>query len=594
MFGYELLRGSGASTPLSASTSRETEDEPGDNAWFGSQLPEVVGQQDAGLDVSELATSPLNGVASLLGAGAEPSLFGLLGASSDPEVVDEVVPTNFSTAAIAAFPILDIDGDGYVSTADINSAMVNPELTPDQAAVVATLKLLQGELETLHYDEEALENPFSETTPLPMGVTMEDLIEFQHTGRAPEELRNNAESQFGFGQWRIANSSSEVFTNGLPDVNAMQQGSIGDCWFLAALGSAVAQDPQAVADMIAPNEDGTYTVTFPNGQSATVAAPTSAEIALYATSGGDGMWATLIERAFARIQDPDVQPYTGVPQDDIDGGRLLPSGVNMFSANGSSNLDLMPLNDIGTTADRLAEAFGDGRVVTAGIRSGLPILEPDGRREGLPMGHAYSVVAYDAQNGFVTLRNPWGHDEWTGPDGTQGADNDGTFTLTLEEFDQLFTTVCYADAAPTAAQEEENAERHVESARAQVAEDTALRQRWIDEEAARRDREAGEQVAYLQDEDELAEAGREHDRQETFNTCIDEGWYSTWEECDDEAAHLAPTVSELEDRIEANQEIVDDYDEAHRVEAPPSRGSSGSSEPLYIPHPTPQINRPQS
>jgi len=346
------------------------------------------------------------------------------------EAAEEQPPATFVDVATDMFSGLAGE-DGYLSSDDLDAAMTNPDLTLEQSAALVTMRRLQDQLEELSNDEFLDENS---------GITMADLEEYRRTGELPDS-EHTPDTWFAHYKGQMNGFSQELFANGVPDVNAIDQGGIGDCYFLAALGSAVAQDPQAVADMITPEEDGTYTVTFPNGESANVAAPTLAEMATYGNSGSDGMWVTLFERAGGATRDPDA---TLLPEE-LDGGSIAGrAGTDFFSGDGSSNVDMLSLTDNDTTRDRMQSAFEDGRVVIAGINNDLL----DDNREGLPDAHAYSILGYDRENDTVTIRNPHArneHDDAAGNprDGT----DDGTFTLSMTEFNRLFSSVSYSDAA---------------------------------------------------------------------------------------------------------------------------------------------------
>jgi hypothetical protein len=82
-------------------------------------------------------------------------------------------------------------------------------------------------------------------------------------------------------------------------LEAIKQGQVGDCLFLAALGSLIAVRPQSILKLINQNENGTFTVIFPGAADIpiVVAAPTSTELALYAKGSAFGMWAPLLEKA---------------------------------------------------------------------------------------------------------------------------------------------------------------------------------------------------------------------------------------------------------------------------------------------------------
>ncbi len=381
------------------------------------------------------------GIMELTSSGATMpwAIFEFTGAGGNSATA-EVPPSEFATTAVGMFSTIDTEGDGYVSEEDIDAAMSNPDLSVQQAAALATLKSLRTELEELSNDELGDEND---------GITLADLQEYQRTGNVPQELRDRVEGQYGWRKGRIQGASTELFANGLPNPDAIRQGSLGDCWFLAAAGSVAAQNPQAIADMIADNGDGTYTVSFPNGTSATVNAPTNAELAVGATSGSDGMWITVLEKAFANIENDGDETWA---QNHIDDASQPSRGTDVFSSTGDSDQDALALTGTGTTHNKLSSAFQDGRAVNALI--GKVPLVGSSRDEGLPTAHIYSVTGYDPETQTVTIRNPWGRTEWADENGNpRDGTDDGVFTMTLEEFDDMFTSVSYAEGAPTSARD---------------------------------------------------------------------------------------------------------------------------------------------
>ncbi len=356
---------------------------------------------------------------------------GARGEENDPAAAP--TPTDFSTRAQGMFSGMDTDSDGHLSADDIDRAMLDPNLSPEDASTVATMKSLREELEELSNDEWGDEDD---------GITLEDIREYERTGRVPQELRDRVEGDYAWRRQRLAEGSGALFTdpNNNASIDAIQQGSLGDCWFLAAVGSMVSQDPQSVNRMIADNGDGTYTVTFPGRDPVTVNAPTNAERAYYGSSRGDGMWLSVLEKAYGQVRADGDE--SGLPQDHMDGGFGKDSIADLTGA--ETNVDDTAFTDTDTTRDRMEDALSNGRLVTAGISSGPFTAD---RIQGLPTGHEYTVVGYDRATDTVTLRNPWGRTEHTGADGTKSdGTDDGTFTVTMEEFDDLFSDVTYQQA----------------------------------------------------------------------------------------------------------------------------------------------------
>lgn len=86
---------------------------------------------------------------------------------------------------------------------------------------------------------------------------------------------------------------------------------------------------------------------------------------------------------------------------------------------------------------KLQAALTSGRPVTAYSIYG------DGDYNIVGM-HEYAVLEYDPVHRAVKLYNPWGHHEPTNGSWNDG-NNDGFFWLTLEEFDEAFTGLSYAE-----------------------------------------------------------------------------------------------------------------------------------------------------
>jgi hypothetical protein len=356
----------------------------------------------------------------------------MLSSQGGEPLTDTATSTDFSTRAQALFPTLDDDSDGYLSSAEIDNAVTDASFRGPDAAVVATLNQLASELEELADDEWGDEND---------GVTVADLLAYERTGNVSGGLRERVEGRYAYSVDRVAQGSSLLYgPGGVPTVAGVNQGALGDCFFLAAVASVVARDPAAITSLIADNLDGTYTVTFPNQAAQTVSGPTDAEIAQYAASKGNGFWITLLEKAYGQIEDPSAAiPSEGA--DTLVGGSL--AGGIAFITGHSVNTDMISVNARDTIKERLTEAFSNGRIVTASIRKAMPWT--NGRTAiDLPMGHAYSVTAWDASTEVLTIRNPWGHGERSDDADTT---DDGTFTMTLDEFLSNFTLVAYEQGA---------------------------------------------------------------------------------------------------------------------------------------------------
>jgi len=325
-------------------------------------------------------------------------------------------PSSWAAVARARFAAWDRDGDGFVSRAEANALMLDPRITGDEAAAVAALHKAVEDLEELSNDELGDEND---------GLTRADLLAYeQGRGRTADNL-------YGHGRAKIKGQSRALFPNGAPTLAALRQGGLGDCYFLSALGSVIARDPQAVVRMIREVKQGAkvtgYTVTFPGRGSVTVAPPTDAEVARYSSSGADGLWLPVLEKAYGQVRG---QSAATDRQAEVGEGDQLSEGVRTFSG-GRGDHDFLALTGLAATRNKLTRAFKDGRIVTAAVMTE--------NRLKLPKGHAYSVIGWDAKTDRITVRNPWG----SNPKGAPGEAN-GVFTLPLTEFDEIFAEIQYA------------------------------------------------------------------------------------------------------------------------------------------------------
>lgn len=211
-------------------------------------------------------------------------------------------------------------------------------------------------------------------------------------------------------------------TNRLDSIkpDAVRQGHVGDCYFLAGLASLAAVNPGAIDNMIKTNSDGTYTVTFPASpkEPITVKAPTDSELSIYAEPSKFGTWVPVVEKAYGEYCNKHfyrrrIGNLTGTvsPTDATHGGTLR-SGVDIFCAGGTDvdtyRVDYTALNDeVKTVRSKLIDALSNGRPVTMrnGGGRGLTALAaatpPDS-------DHAFGVTGFDPVTETVTVRDPAG------------------------------------------------------------------------------------------------------------------------------------------------------------------------------------------
>ncbi len=193
-----------------------------------------------------------------------------------------------------------------------------------------------------------------------------------------------------------------------PSADDVDQGQVGDCWLLSALGSVAAVDPAHLRAMITDHRDGTYTVHLADGD-VTVddqlpyRVNADGSVALLYAGGtiepGMPIWPAIVEKAQAIAM--------GGGYDDVSGDR----SSTAFEAFGldTDSLDLNP---------RFRRDPSDASVaalVEQQLEIGLPVTASSGGIFGMGGGHAWAVVGIEERGDeiWVSVHNPWGSDGFT-------------------------------------------------------------------------------------------------------------------------------------------------------------------------------------
>ena len=201
------------------------------------------------------------------------------------------------------------------------------------------------------------------------------------------------------------------------DVN---QGMIGDCYFLAVVGDIAKMKPAIIRNMIKDNGNGTYTVTFyqhkggVSGFFASLLGGSDFEPVLETVDSnfgsnvantqqpGDGrvgnqheIWVAVVEKAFAKLNGG----YDKITQ----GGYPM----NAMEAVTGKKAGQKPINSV--TAAELQADLAAGKPVV------LDSLAQPNPNQLLPFGlvgpHAYMLdsIVITPQGALVQLKNPWGN-----------------------------------------------------------------------------------------------------------------------------------------------------------------------------------------
>lgn len=214
-------------------------------------------------------------------------------------------------------------------------------------------------------------------------------------------------------------------SDGAFDLSQVEQGQIGDCWFLASAAAVGANDPDFIRDHIQRNPDGSYTVTlYEDGEPVEVRVDASTIDGGVTGPNGEPTWLSIYEKAAAA--------HTGGSYDDIDSDQIS-RGLEMITGRDTDSDDDRGLDDIRDDLD-------DGRVLVVSTEndteSGWNPFDEAVDADNVVPNHAYVIESVTERDGETIIRlvNPWGPDGGT----LDGKFKDGVLELTEDEFHENF------------------------------------------------------------------------------------------------------------------------------------------------------------
>ena len=215
-------------------------------------------------------------------------------------------------------------------------------------------------------------------------------------------------------------ASGSLFRNGVSyqDIN---QGTLGDCYFLAGLGVTANRTPQVISDMFIPNGDNTYTVRFYRNSSPDFVTvdnflPTNSWGQLvYASMGSqynsstNELWVALAEKAYAQINESgwinqnNTNSYESVPFA-YDGYPGIVSGnpgvaTSHVTGRNTSSLSITNIAD----TNQILNTFNNGQLISFSSNIPSGAASPQ-----VVQNHAYVLVDYNSSTQKFKLFNPWG------------------------------------------------------------------------------------------------------------------------------------------------------------------------------------------
>jgi Ca2+-binding RTX toxin-like protein len=238
-------------------------------------------------------------------------------------------------------------------------------------------------------------------------------------------------------------SEHPLFSTHGPNMDDINQGVLGDCFFLSTLAAAADSNPNWVRQSVVDLGDRTFAVRFMNDDGSENYVRVDGELPVHRPDGGDiepayanlgggdTLWVPVMEKAFAYYRDPSNTPDGGVDNTSyhnisrgwMDEPMIAVGGVDV-EAHDVTDTEHPPFEDGDDLLDWIVDERLDGRAVTLATRA-----KP---ADVFVESHAYTVL--DVEQGddgirYLKLRNPWGTDGHSSRDGK----DDGYIRVTAEE-----------------------------------------------------------------------------------------------------------------------------------------------------------------
>ncbi len=281
--------------------------------------------------------------------------------------------------------------------------------------------------------------------PFGLGVLISQAVEGNLSGsvKMGDPSLTAAELQNGYTYQNDPNG--ELFAAGGPSVNDIQQGQVGDCYFLSTLGAVAAKDPDAIKNMVRDNGDGTYSVRFyVNDGFGTVPEWVTVDGKLPENSGGGTMaastltdptngkqitWVAIVEKAYAAFNSKDHIGGSGADTYDGTSGGMASNAYQAITGQTAEDVPVWFMSD-SQLYDHLSQA-NSGQTIMASTDAS------EDAGSNIVASHCYTVLGTETRDGvqYVELRNPWDD---------SGTDL-STFEIPLSQFRQDYSTVTLPD-----------------------------------------------------------------------------------------------------------------------------------------------------
>jgi hypothetical protein len=266
---------------------------------------------------------------------------------------------------------------------------------------------------------------------LAVGSSATQLSELNDKWFLGTDLPSSTVSMSGYPSFSVSYSadSAALFGANGPSMNDINQGYLGDCYFLSSIAEVAKQDPGVISSMFTSNGNGTYGVRFyVDGTAEYVTVNSSLADGGNIFNYASDIWASLAEKAYAQLQTGSAVTGNsisgnswsaigngGAPEyalEEITGA----SAITDFDANGNSwvtvvynsSLDETSFASGNSTASVLGTLVSDLSKGDDVVLSSYTNAADSSGDDTLIADHAMSIYGYDSSTGLLEIRNPWG------------------------------------------------------------------------------------------------------------------------------------------------------------------------------------------
>jgi len=222
----------------------------------------------------------------------------------------------------------------------------------------------------------------------------------------------------GFYATSYKTYSLPLFSGGAPKLIDVNQGQVGDCWYVSALGETAMLDPTLIEHLITANGNGTYSVEFQvNGKAdyVTVNSQLSTYNYLAQYSGSSmefgnstqSLWVPLFEKALAQLSEQTGittgMQYAGGQDQYYELNSGMGEGVTLLTGQACNAYALG-----GKSGASLTSLLGQMQSDLAAGNDVLLGTSPLAVSGNLIASHMFAVTSVNAAAGTIGLFNPWG------------------------------------------------------------------------------------------------------------------------------------------------------------------------------------------